>query len=82
MAMSASLAAIQKSIWDGRIPLEINLAPSESRTYDKTDPYLVRFYRPYENMVLTFIGGLFPGCLSSLIAPKAAGLFRILSDRA
>ena len=36
-----SLGSIQKTVWDGRIPLEIILAPSESRTFDKTDPYLV-----------------------------------------
>lgn len=41
METQASPVAIQRSIWDGRIPLEIVLAPSESRTYDKTDPYLV-----------------------------------------
>jgi autophagy-related protein 5 len=41
MDNSAAPAAIQKSIWDGRIPLEIALAPSESRIYDKTDAYLV-----------------------------------------
>jgi autophagy-related protein 5 len=37
----ASPGAIQKSIWDGRIPLEIALAPSESRVFDKSDAYLV-----------------------------------------
>ncbi|KAF3386616.1 Autophagy protein 5 [Penicillium rolfsii] len=45
MDSSASPAAIQKSIWDGRIPLEIALAPSESRSYDKTDAYLVSYPR-------------------------------------
>ncbi|KAJ5701708.1 Autophagy-related protein 5 [Penicillium malachiteum] len=42
MENNPSPIAIQKKIWDGRIPLEITLAPSESRTFDKTDPYLVR----------------------------------------
>ncbi|KAJ5923414.1 Autophagy protein [Penicillium verhagenii] len=41
METQASPVAIQRSIWNGRIPLEIVLAPSESRVYDKTDPYLV-----------------------------------------
>lgn len=36
-----SLGHIQKTVWDGRLPLEIVLAPSESRSFDKTDPYLV-----------------------------------------
>jgi hypothetical protein len=41
MEKQASLPAIQRSIWAGRIPLEIILAPAESRTFDQTNPYLV-----------------------------------------
>jgi autophagy-related protein 5 len=46
------LGSIQKAVWDGNLPLQITLAPSESRTYDQTDPYLVRLltsssYPPY-----------------------------------
>ncbi|EPS30498.1 hypothetical protein PDE_05449 [Penicillium oxalicum 114-2] len=41
MDIPASPAAIQKSVWEGRIPLEIVLAPSESRSYDKTDAYII-----------------------------------------
>lgn len=41
MANTVPPVAIQRSVWGGRIPLEIKLAPSESRAYDKTDPYLV-----------------------------------------
>lgn len=44
-----SLGSIQKAVWDGKLPLEIVLAPSESRTYDQTDPYLVRFFEYQEN---------------------------------
>ncbi|KAJ5480658.1 Autophagy protein [Penicillium diatomitis] len=36
----ASPARVQQCIWEGRIPLEIALAPSESRSYDKTDTYM------------------------------------------
>lgn len=36
-----SLDKIQQEIWSATIPLEIRLSPSESRLYDKTDPYLV-----------------------------------------
>lgn len=36
-----SLGSIQKAVWDGRLPLLIVLASSESRTFDQTDPYLV-----------------------------------------
>lgn len=44
MSQAASLGSIQKTVWDGKLPLEIVLAPSESRTYDQTDPYLVCFF--------------------------------------
>ncbi|KAJ5928741.1 Autophagy protein [Penicillium verhagenii] len=45
METQASPVAIQRSIWNGRIPLEIVLAPSESRVYDQTDPYLISCHR-------------------------------------
>lgn len=41
MENQTSLVSLQKSVWAGRIPLEIVLAPSESRSFDKADPYLV-----------------------------------------
>lgn len=41
MASGLPPNAIQQRIWDGRLPLEILLAPSECRTYDQADPYLV-----------------------------------------
>jgi len=49
MSQALSLASIQKTVWDGKLPLEIVLAPSESRSYDQTDPYLVR--------EISYIGG-------------------------
>lgn len=42
MDSKATLGSIQKAVWAGRLPLQITLAPSESRTFDQTDPYLVR----------------------------------------
>jgi len=41
MESQVSLPAIQRNVWAGRIPLEIILAPSESRTFDQTNPYIV-----------------------------------------
>ena len=32
---------LQAAIWNGSIPLEIRLSPSECRIYDQADPYLV-----------------------------------------
>ena len=37
-----SLNNIQKYVWRGELPLQIVLAPSESRVYDQADPYFVR----------------------------------------
>ncbi|PGH27032.1 hypothetical protein AJ80_01217 [Polytolypa hystricis UAMH7299] len=41
MAGSPSPAALYKRVWDGRVPIEIALSPSECRTYDKSDHYFV-----------------------------------------
>jgi hypothetical protein len=87
MDNSASPAAIQKSIWDGRIPLEIVLAPSESRSYDKTDAYLVLTAHAIIALLVNLINihqpGLIPTRLiSSLVATKASSLFLAISDRA
>ncbi|OQD87047.1 hypothetical protein PENANT_c006G06710 [Penicillium antarcticum] len=45
MENKVTLGSIQKTVWDGRIPLEIVLASSESRTFDQTDPYLISYPR-------------------------------------
>src|SRR5947199_8045448 len=37
---------IQKKIWEGSLPLEIRLSPSECRSFDQSDPYLVRTLSP------------------------------------
>ncbi len=41
MAKPIDLNQVQKTIWDGSLPLEIRLSPSDCRIYDKSDPYLV-----------------------------------------
>jgi hypothetical protein len=41
MAVGSSLSLMQETIWQARLPLEIRLAPSECRTFDKADVYLV-----------------------------------------
>ncbi|KAJ5895053.1 Autophagy protein [Penicillium taxi] len=64
-----SLSTIQRSVWDGRIPLQIVLAPSESRSYNKTDPYLISFPR------ISYLPSLLPRLRafysSSLINPNS-----------
>ncbi|KZF24789.1 autophagy protein 5 [Xylona heveae TC161] len=39
------LQLLQKTIWDGSLPLEIRLSSSECRTYDDSEPYFVHFPR-------------------------------------
>ncbi|EME80008.1 uncharacterized protein MYCFIDRAFT_31463 [Pseudocercospora fijiensis CIRAD86] len=44
-ASQAAVAALQSRIWNGSIPLEIRLAASDCRTYDKSEPYFVQYPR-------------------------------------
>ncbi|KAL4815878.1 autophagy protein 5 [Aspergillus spinulosporus] len=71
MAMeTATLNSIQKSVWEGQLPLQIVLAPSESRTYDQTDPYLISCPRiSYLPSLLPRLKAFFS---SSLIDPTAS----------
>lgn len=41
MASSPTLGSIQQRVWEGKLPLEITLSPSECRTYDQSDPYFI-----------------------------------------
>ncbi|KKK16540.1 autophagy protein, partial [Aspergillus rambellii] len=66
----ATLNDIQKSIWEGQLPLQISLAPSESRTYDQTDPYLISC--PRVSYLPTLLPRLRAFFSSSLIDPSAA----------
>ncbi|KAJ5811935.1 hypothetical protein N7474_008236 [Penicillium riverlandense] len=69
MENPASLVSIQKNVWDGRVPLEIVLAPSESRTFDQTDPYLISYPRvSYLPSLLPKLRAFFS---SSLIEPHS-----------
>ncbi len=36
---------LQSSVWEGSLPIEIRLSPSECRVYDHADPYLVQYPR-------------------------------------
>ncbi|KAL2808040.1 autophagy protein 5 [Aspergillus granulosus] len=65
-----SLAGIQRAVWEGNLPLQITLAPSESRTYDQTDPYLISYPRiSYLPSLLPKLKAFFS---SSLIDPAAS----------
>ena len=37
----STASPLLRAVWQGSLPLEIRLAPSECRVYDQADPYLV-----------------------------------------
>ncbi|OGM44123.1 putative autophagy protein Apg5 [Aspergillus bombycis] len=69
METQATLNSIQKAVWDGRLPLQIRLAPSESRIYDQSDPYIISYPRiSYLPSLLPRVRAFFA---SSLIDPSS-----------
>lgn len=44
-ATSSALLSLQRKVWAGSIPLSIRLAPSDCRTYDQADAYLIHVPR-------------------------------------
>ncbi|PPJ59555.1 hypothetical protein CBER1_09803 [Cercospora berteroae] len=58
-----AIAALQTKIWSGSIALEIRLAASDCRTYDKSEAYLVQYPR------LSYLGFLLPR-LHAFFAPS------------
>ncbi|KAL4963313.1 autophagy protein 5 [Aspergillus stella-maris] len=73
----ATLNTVQKSIWEGYIPLQISLAPSESRTFDRTDPYLISYPRiSYLPSLLTRLKAFFtPFLIDSSASQPHEGWF-------
>ena len=57
---------VQRIVWDGSLPLQINLSPSESRIYDQADPYLVH----NSDLVVTSVNAaILTQLLGSLASP-------------
>jgi len=53
MAQDETLLTLQRTVWKARLPLEIRLAASECRTYDRADPYLVGSIAPCSLLLLS-----------------------------
>ncbi|PGH03948.1 autophagy protein 5 [Blastomyces parvus] len=69
-------SAIQRRVWDGRIPLEIALSPAECRTYDKADPYLICYPRvSYLPFLLPRLRAFFSTYLIDIEAQPHQGWF-------
>lgn len=45
MTTSREAQILKSSVWDGSLPIEIRLSPSECRVYDQADPYFVQYPR-------------------------------------
>ncbi|KAI9852164.1 MAG: autophagy protein 5 [Thelocarpon superellum] len=69
-----SLSTLQHLTWEGSLPLRIRLAPGESRSYDKTDPYLTHAPRlTYLPFLLPRLHGFFANSLiedAASVAPE------------
>jgi autophagy-related protein 5 len=59
----AALSVLQRRVWDGRLPLEIRLAPADCRSYADSEPYLIQHPR------LSYLAFLLPR-LHRFFAPK------------
>ena len=59
----AALSALQRRVWDGRLPLEIRLAPADCRSYAESEPYLIQYPR------LSYLAFLLPR-LHAFFSPK------------
>ncbi|EDN11431.1 autophagy protein 5 [Histoplasma capsulatum] len=69
-------SAIQRRVWEGRIPLEITLSPAECRTYDKADPYLICYPRvSYLPFLLPRLRAFFATSLIDIEAQDYQGWF-------
>jgi autophagy-related protein 5 len=44
MASRDATSRLREGVWNGSIPLEIRLHKADCRTYDESDPYLVRIF--------------------------------------
>ncbi|KAL2350832.1 autophagy protein Apg5-domain-containing protein [Cryomyces antarcticus] len=64
------ISALQTKTWESTLPLEIRLSPSECRTFDRSDPYLIQFPRlSYLPFLLPRLHAFFS---SALINPDVA----------
>ena len=45
MTTTREIQNLQNLVWNGSLPVEIRLSPSECRVYDQADPYLIQYPR-------------------------------------
>ena len=83
MAQDEALQALQRAVWQARLPLAIRLAAAECRIFDGADPYLVSAYWPdgcKHSILTSLVADFFSAALvSSFSAPAAALIFLTLT---
>ncbi|KAL9605097.1 MAG: hypothetical protein Q9219_000031 [cf. Caloplaca sp. 3 TL-2023] len=76
MTTQKSSVSLQDAIWNGSIPLDIRLAPSECRVYDQADSYLVQYPRlSYLPFLLPRLHAFFTSFLIDPTASSYEGWF-------
>ncbi|KAI9879809.1 MAG: autophagy protein 5 [Pleopsidium flavum] len=76
MAKQEDLNQVQKTIWDGSLPLEIRISPSDCRVYDMSDPYLIQCPRlSYLPFLLSRLHAFFTPTLITPGVPAHEGWF-------
>lgn len=70
-----SLDQIQRNVWDARLPLEIRLTESESRSFNQSEAYLVSLDIEVLMYMLMSIDICSSIIVFALLVKKIAGLF-------
>lgn len=78
-----NIASLQDVIWNGSVPLEIRLSPSECRIYDEADSYYVRIGEIRFQLWLRTreSDSISSAVVSSLPLTTTARLLHLLPDR-
>ncbi|MCJ1225705.1 autophagy protein 5 [Toensbergia leucococca] len=70
------MTTLQEAVWSGSLPLSIRLSPSECRTYDQADPYLIHHPRlSYLPFLLPRLHSFFSPSLIDPSTPPHTGWF-------
>ncbi|MCJ1253077.1 autophagy protein 5 [Lignoscripta atroalba] len=76
MTTPKDLKNLQESVWNGSLPLEIRLSPSDCRVYDQADPYLIHYHRlSYLPLLLPRLHTFFHPFLIDPVIPSQDGWF-------
>ncbi|MCJ1375305.1 autophagy protein 5 [Loxospora ochrophaea] len=76
MTTPKELQPLQEAVWNGSLPLQIRLSPSDCRIYDQADPYLIQHHRlSYLPLLLPRLHAFFSPFLINPDVPPNEGWF-------